>query len=135
MTDIMSNASGNPAVVSFDHNHGHHGDYHGGHHGMNLDLGTFADLVRDINKGASENHLETIKSHGHLAEKIAEQKCEFKDMMREQCSRLEGLVRDIDTERTKLALANATAELLAIKYANGITVTPATIGNTQSNRS
>jgi hypothetical protein len=145
MTDVVNNA-GVPSVVSFDHNHDY--GFNRGW-GMGFDLGTYADLVRDINKGAGDtqiaiekigaanslatekigaanllavekvgaaNNLAVVTSQHSLSMQLAECCCEIKALIAEKACHLEGVVRQLDTDNAKLALSNATAELLAIKY-------------------
>jgi hypothetical protein len=68
-------------------------------------------------KIGSANVLAVTNSQYALSTQLAECCCEVKALILEQSCKLEGVVRQLDTDKANLALSNATAELLAIKYA------------------
>lgn len=76
-----------------------------------------------IERTTNENHLAIIQAENRLAMNQADTRaemakccCEIKELVRSEACTTREVMRGIDADNARVALANATAELLALKY-------------------
>lgn len=79
-----------------------------------------------IVQSSNENHLAIVESKHATAMTLADMRadaakccCEIKELVRAEGCTTRELVNRLDSDNAKVALQNATAELLALKYHNG----------------